>query len=252
MPSTGTPSSKRPRSSRGAPGAYTDAGPPDRMIPRGLRLAISSSDTLWGSISEKTPQSRTRLAISWLYCPPKSSTTISSTAPVASVRCSAAGAGTVAAASVIGEGGRLAVGGAHADALVALQRLALGLKRRRDHDLGAVELGEVLVSARGHRRAQPAEQVERAVVLPRRADQDLLERAVLGRCHPRSARERRVKGRHAPMEAPSRSLVGPCQRRADHHGIGAQRDRLRDVAPVAHATVGDHLAVLAGLQHMRG
>ena len=70
MPITGTPSSSRPSSSGGAPSAYTDAGPPDRMIPRGLRRAISSSGTWWGSSSLNTPQSRTLRAISCEYCPP--------------------------------------------------------------------------------------------------------------------------------------------------------------------------------------
>ena len=40
------------------------------MIPRGLRAAISSSGTWWGSSSLNTPQSRTRRAISCEYCPP--------------------------------------------------------------------------------------------------------------------------------------------------------------------------------------
>ena len=70
MPITGTPSSSRPRSSRGAPSAYTDAGPPERMIPRGLRFSICSSGVWLGSSSENTPQSRTLRAISWLYWPP--------------------------------------------------------------------------------------------------------------------------------------------------------------------------------------
>src|ERR1700731_144083 len=95
------------------------------------------------------------------------------------LRCSATGWGAVAAASPIDEGGSLPVGDTHAHALVTLQRLALGLQRRRDHDLSPVELGEVLVTAGRHRSPQPAEQVERAVVLPRRANQDLLERSVL-------------------------------------------------------------------------
>ena len=69
MPITGTPSSSSPRSRRGAPSAYTEAGPPERMIPRGLRLAISSSGTWCGSSSLNTPQSRTRRAISWRVLP---------------------------------------------------------------------------------------------------------------------------------------------------------------------------------------
>ena len=63
MPITGTPSSNSPRSNRGAPSAYTEAGPPDKMIPRGFRFSISWSGVWLGSSSENTPQSRTLLAI---------------------------------------------------------------------------------------------------------------------------------------------------------------------------------------------
>ena len=140
--------------------------------------------------------------------------------------------------------------GAHADRLVALERLALGLQRRGDHQLGPVELGDVLVAAGRHRGPQAAHQVERAVVLAGRARDDLLERAVLRRRHARAARERRVERRHAPVEAVARRLVGARQRRADHHRVGAAGDRLRDVAARAHAAVGDHAAVVARLEHV--
>jgi hypothetical protein len=46
-------------------------------------------------------------------------------------------------------------------------------------------------------------------------------------------------------------LVGACERGADHHGVGAARDRLRHVAAGPHAAVGDDLDVLAGLEHVR-
>ena len=48
----------------------TDAGPPERISPLGLRRATSSAPTWWGSSSEKTPHSRTRRAISCEYWPP--------------------------------------------------------------------------------------------------------------------------------------------------------------------------------------
>src|SRR3954470_1761109 len=48
------------------------------MSPRGARRLISSSGTWCGSNSENTPHSRTRLAISCEYCPPKSRTSTSS------------------------------------------------------------------------------------------------------------------------------------------------------------------------------
>ena len=58
----------------------------------------------------------------------------------------------------------------------------------------------------------------------------------------RAARQRRVERRHAPVVAAAGRLVGACERRADHHRVGAAGDRLRDVAAVAHAAVGDHAA----------
>src|ERR1700722_2598349 len=136
-----------------------------------------------------------------------------------------AGAGATTAASVIYENrccGCPSVG-AHPHALVALERLALGLERRRDHDLGAVELREVLVTAGRHRRPQATEQVERAVVLARRADEDLLERPVLRGRDPRAAWEAWMERRHAPVKTPARGLVGARERGADHHRVGAER-----------------------------
>ena len=56
-------------SSCGAPSAYTDAGPPERIRPFGLRRATSSAPTWCGSSSENTPHSRTRRAISCEYWP---------------------------------------------------------------------------------------------------------------------------------------------------------------------------------------
>src|SRR5262245_64422553 len=80
MPSTGIPSSSSSGSSRGAPGAYTDAGPPDRISPFGARLRTSPAPTWCGSSSLNTPHSRTRRAISCEYWPPKSRTSTSSVA----------------------------------------------------------------------------------------------------------------------------------------------------------------------------
>src|SRR5579871_6241948 len=255
MPSTGMPSSRIAGSSEGAPRAYTDAGPPERIRPRGERRAISATPTSAGTSSEKTPHSRTRRAISCEYWPPKSTTSTSSTptpAPgspagawVATVSLTRSGADERLARSArrcggarTGRGGRSAR--PHPDALVALELLALGLQRRGHHQLGAVELGDVLVAAGRHRRPQPAEQVQRAVVLVRGPDEDLLERRVLPRLHACPARQRRVERRHAPVEAVAGRLQRSRQRRSDHHRIGAADDGLRDVAARAHAAVGDH------------
>ena len=141
-------------------------------------------------------------------------------------------------------------GGAHADPLLLLELLALRLERRRHHHLGLVERRDVLVATGGHRGAEAAHEVERAVVLVGRPEQDLLERAVLRGLHARAARERRVEGGHAPVVAAARRLIGAGERGADHHGIGAAGEGLRDVAAVAHSAVGDHLHVLTGLEHV--
>ena len=61
-----------------------------------------------------------------------------------------------------------------------------------------------------------------------------------------------MEGGHAPVEAVARRLEGARQRRADHHRIGAARDRLRDVTARPHAAVGDHAAVVARLEHVLG
>src|SRR3954471_10861519 len=173
MPSTGMPSSSSAGSSFGAPGAYTDAGPPDRISPFGARRRTSSTPTWCGSSSENTPHSRTRRAISCEYWPPKSRTRTSFCATArssasSSTGCSAAtpepGPAETRSVSVCDKRHRSAAR-RHADRLLALQLLALGLQRRRDHQLGPVELGDVLVAAGRHRGLQRAHQVERAVVL---------------------------------------------------------------------------------------
>src|SRR3954451_5785938 len=156
MPRVGTPVAKKPAGTCGAPGAYTDDGPPDRMTAFGRRAAISSAVIVDGTISENTCASRTRRAISCAYCAPKSTTrTVSNWG--ASMWCLAT----------------------HADALAALEALALGLQGGGHHDLGLLELLDRLVAGGGHRRAQRTEEVEGAVVPVGRADKDLVERAPL-------------------------------------------------------------------------
>src|SRR5580704_12798463 len=76
MPSTGTPSSSIRGSHRGASLSYTELGPPDKTMPTGSSARISSIFAVHGRIAENTCCSRMRRAISCVYCPPKSSTTI--------------------------------------------------------------------------------------------------------------------------------------------------------------------------------
>src|SRR5918998_112671 len=156
MPSTGIPSSSSSGSSRGAPGAYTDAGPPDRISPFGARRRTSSAPTWCGSSSENTPHSRTRRAISCEYWPPKSSTSTSSCATPRSSDSSSTGWSATTPEpwpalirSSVGDKRDRSTRGGHADVLLALELLALGLERRRDQQLGPVELRDVLVAAGG-------------------------------------------------------------------------------------------------------
>src|SRR3984885_1069626 len=76
MPRTGTPSCSTLGSHTGASLSYTELGPPDKTIPTGSSPRISSSLAVQGKIAENTCCSRIRRAISCVYCPPKSSTTI--------------------------------------------------------------------------------------------------------------------------------------------------------------------------------
>ena len=77
------PAAARPARA-GRPAAYTEAGPPDRMMALGLRASISAAGMVAGTISEYTWHSRTRRAISWAYWAPKSTTrTVSAGAPFA-------------------------------------------------------------------------------------------------------------------------------------------------------------------------
>src|SRR5690625_6295811 len=74
MPSTGTPASNSAGSTAGASVAYTEAGPPERMIAAGSLASMSATGMVCGTIREYTCASRTRRAISCAYCAPKSTT----------------------------------------------------------------------------------------------------------------------------------------------------------------------------------
>src|SRR5215213_7907535 len=104
-----------------------------------------------GNSSEKTPHSRIRRAISWEYWPPKSSTSTSSTVAGRSPGRSAVTAELLLIQLFDRRQDRGTPVRPHADVLVPLKLLALGLQSGGDHHLGAVERRNVLVSARRHR-----------------------------------------------------------------------------------------------------
>src|SRR5580658_10529688 len=72
MPRTGTPSSNTAAGARGGSRSVTDSGPPQRITARGAKARTSASSMSQGRISQYTPNSRTRRAISWVYWAPKS------------------------------------------------------------------------------------------------------------------------------------------------------------------------------------
>ena len=56
----------------GPSSAWTDSGPPERTMPRGANSRIALALASQGQISQYTPISRMRRAISCVYCDPKS------------------------------------------------------------------------------------------------------------------------------------------------------------------------------------
>src|ERR1044072_8692093 len=271
------PRSSSPSGNAGAPSSYTEAGPPERINAFGSRSRIESTDAVAGSMSANTPHSRIRLAMSCEYCPPKSRTRTSSVAllPVGGAvggtapeeaSATAGGGGSPAATGPAGptalgpsviryrnpRGNSRAPVRAHADSLLSLQLLPLAHQRRRHHHLGALEGTNVLVAASGHRRLQRPHQVEGAVVLLGRAEQDLLHRPVLPGRDAAGARQRGMERRHPPVEAAAGRLLGTGQRRAHHHRVGTGGDRPGGVGAGSDAPVGDHVDVLTGLQHVLG
>src|SRR3712207_5223926 len=95
-----------------------------------------------------------------------------------------------------------------ADALGALFELALGVQRGRVHDLGLLELLDVLVAGGRHAHPEGAHQVQGPVVLVGGTDEYLLERPRGPGADAGAAREGGVKGSHTPRVAPPRRLLG--------------------------------------------
>src|SRR5256885_9728866 len=128
---------------------------------------------------------------------------------------------------------------AHAHVLGLLKHLALRGDRRRDHQLDVLELRDVACAAHAKRRTQRAGEILRAVVDPRRAEQDLAQRRPGADLDPRAAREVGIGRRHAPVESLRRRLFRASEGRADHHAVAARRERLAHVGPDPHPAARD-------------
>src|SRR6266850_2113608 len=208
-----------PGSTAGDVGSVTLAGPPEMMMPRAP--ASSRAGRSMSATIACTPNSRMRRAMRWQYCPPALRTTI-----------------WFRGASPLPRAPQL---------LRLLEDLALGLDRRRDDELGLLQLADALRAYRAHAGPDGAHQVQRAVLGEGRPEQDLLQRARLPDPDARAARQVRVRRGHAPVVAAARRLGGPREGGADHDRVGARREGLADVAAGRHAAVGDDRHVAAAL-----
>src|SRR2546430_8295203 len=163
------------------------------MTPLGARRRTSSAEMEAGTISERTRHSRTRRAMSWAYCAPKSTTrTVSNSG----------------------------ISGPLARSLLALQVLALAGDGRGDDDLRLLELLDRGVATGGHGELECPEEVHRAVVDLGRAEQDLPECSQGAGGHPDASRQGRVEAGHAPVVATTGGLDRPGERGADHDRVG--------------------------------
>src|SRR5882672_6668580 len=219
MPSNGRPDSSRRLSGSGASSSYTLDGPPESTRAAKPPPSTRSTGSVHGRISEYTPSSRMRRAMSWVYCPPKSRIA------------------TLLATRVLPRDPQL---------LGALEDLPLGLDRGRDDQLGLLQLLDVHGAHRAHAGADGAHEVQGPVLGERGAEQDLLERPRDAHPDARAARQVRVRRGHAPVVAAAGSFLGAREGGADHDRVGAGGEGLADVAAGGHPAVGDDRHVAAG------
>src|SRR6266852_5957248 len=211
MPSTGIPACSASGSTWGAPGSYTLAGPPLRMSPAGSRRFSSDHGVVPGTSSQYTLASRTRRAISWLNCDPKSRTR--------TVCWCSAGLDSLRGRAAVAV--RLSSALPHTHVLRLLKRLAFRCDRWRDDHLYVLELGDVVRATYSERRTQGAGEILAAVVDAGRAEQDLLQGRLSAHVHPSATRKVGIRRRHAPVVALRRRFLGSGKRGADHDRVGA-------------------------------
>src|SRR5581483_6004459 len=248
MPSVGMPSSKTPGSTFGAPSAYTDAGPPDRISARGLRARISSGVARCETSSEYTRASRTRRAISCEYCPPKSTTnTPLSFAGVGKAATCSFLAGSVEPTPARAKGSR-ASGAAVIRRILRdrdVVRVRLAQPGARDaHELRFLQSLDRRRAAVAHRLAKAADELvqhtrERPLVRHAPLDAlrhellDILDVALEIAVLREAARFHGSERPHAAVllealalgvDDVARRLVRAGEHAADHHGVRARRD----------------------------
>src|ERR1700694_6252205 len=104
----------------------------------------------------------------------------------------------------------------HAYVLGLLEDLALRGERRCNDHPHMLELGDVVGATHPERRTQRPGEVLAAVVDPRRAEENLVQRRLGADVDPRAARQVGIWCRHAPVEALRCRLLGARERSEEH------------------------------------
>src|SRR5690348_14658770 len=231
MPSTGTPSSNTTWGARSVLSSVAEAWLPERITPRGLKARTNGGSTSQGCSSQDPPVSRTRRAMSCVTWEPKSRMRI------------------------------LSVDVVIRRFLRDLHVVDVGFAHARGGDLDEIRLRAHLVDGAApgvaHARADSAHELQddrgdgtlvRDAALDALGNQlvrvvlGVLEvavaRALLHRAQRSHAAIRLVRTALEELDLAGR-LLAAGEEAAQHHARGAGGDRLRDVARVADAAVGD-------------
>src|SRR6185312_6607590 len=231
MPRTGTPSSKTACGARAVSSSVTEAWLPERITPRGLNARTNSPSTSWGWSSQYTPVSRMRRAMSCATWDPKSRMRILSVDVV--IRRFLRDLHVVHVGFAHARGGDLDEVGARAH---FVHRAAAGVAHacpEAPHELQddrgrRALVGNPALDPFGHELVRI-----HLGVLEIAVARALLHRA--DRSHPAV---RLVRAPLVELDVAGR-LLAAGEEAPEHHRGCTGRDRLRDVAGVADAAVGD-------------
>src|SRR6516225_1470945 len=257
MPSTGTPSSNTAAGARGGSAAVTDSGPPERITPRGRKARTCASPMSQGWISQYTPSSRTRRAMSCVYCAPKSRIRMRCAWMSG---CAAATAGVAPAGwetPAMDRSGHPVVGCLLGDAHIVHVALAHTCAGDAHEDRPGAHVGDVATAGVTHRRPQPAGELvqdrHHAPLVGHAALNSLgdellelggsvLEVAVGGAVPLRHCAERAhaaiglVRGSLVELDL-ARRLLGAREQTSDHDRVRTCGKRLGDVTGEADAAI---------------
>src|SRR5438067_2734008 len=242
-----------PGSTLGAPSSYTLAGPPERMTPITFRARSSAGITSCGKISQYTRDSRTRRAMSCVYCEPKSRIAMVARAdrpPEAPV------SGRLVLAVFNGLGPDPVVRSFRRDADVVRVRFAKTGAGDPDEARARAQVFDRPGARVAHARAETADELvhdrrERAECadaaldplgneLRKLADVDLTVAVArtarfhhAERAHPAIG----LESTFVVLDDVSRRLIDAGEESAEHHGPRARPDRLGDVTGMLDAPI---------------